>query len=122
MKPDGLIDLKRKWLPFFVLGSAIFGAGLALSLLWLYRQSPFTDAVVDFLTPSPTAPPRGTLISVLESTDSLLTKVRTGRGTLSLLASDSSLYHEATRTVAQLRTLLADIQANPRRYFRFSVF
>jgi hypothetical protein len=24
--------------------------------------------------------------------------------------------------VKQLRTLLADIQANPRRYFRFSVF
>lgn len=65
---------------------------------------------------------RGTLISVLESTDTLLTRVRTGRGTLSLLASDSALYHEATRTVAQLRALLADIQANPRRYFRFSVF
>jgi phospholipid/cholesterol/gamma-HCH transport system substrate-binding protein len=65
---------------------------------------------------------RGTLISVLETTDSLLTRVRDGRGTLSLLASDSSLYHEATRTVSQLRTLLADIQANPRRYFRFSVF
>ena len=64
MKPDGLIDLKRKWLPFFVLGSAIFGAGIALGLLWIYRQSPFTDAVVDFLTPSPAAPPRGTLISI----------------------------------------------------------
>jgi phospholipid/cholesterol/gamma-HCH transport system substrate-binding protein len=65
---------------------------------------------------------RGTLISVLETTDTLLTRVRNGRGTLSLLASDSVLYQEATRTVAQLRTLLADIQANPRRYFRFSVF
>ncbi|MGH7561574.1 MAG: MlaD family protein [Gemmatimonadales bacterium] len=65
---------------------------------------------------------RGTLIRVLETTDTLLTRVRTGRGTLSLLASDSALYHEATRTVSQLRALLADIQANPRRYFRFSVF
>ncbi len=64
MKRESMIDLKRKWLPLFVLGSAIFGAGLALGLLWLYRQSPFTDAVVDFLTPSPTAPPRGTLISI----------------------------------------------------------
>ncbi len=65
MKPDGLFELKRKWLPLFILGSAIFGAGVALALLWLYRQSPFTDAVVDFLTPtSPEAPPRGTLISI----------------------------------------------------------
>lgn len=65
---------------------------------------------------------RGSLVRVLEASDSLLTRVQTGRGTLSLLASDSVLYQEATRTVQQLRQLLADIQANPRRYFRFSVF
>jgi phospholipid/cholesterol/gamma-HCH transport system substrate-binding protein len=65
---------------------------------------------------------RGSLVRVLQIGDSLLTKVQSGRGTLSLLASDSALYQEATRTVAQLRQLLADIQANPRRYFRFSVF
>jgi phospholipid/cholesterol/gamma-HCH transport system substrate-binding protein len=65
---------------------------------------------------------RQSLIRVLEASDSLLTRVQSGRGTLSLLASDSVLYHEATRTVQQLRQLLTDIQANPRRYFRFSVF
>lgn len=65
---------------------------------------------------------RGSLIRVLEASDSLLTRVQSGRGTLSLLASDSALYHEATRTVQQMRQLLADIQANPRKYFRFSVF
>jgi phospholipid/cholesterol/gamma-HCH transport system substrate-binding protein len=65
---------------------------------------------------------RRSLVRVLEASDSLLTQVQSGRGTLSLLASDSLLYHEATRTVQQLRQLLADIQANPRRYFRFSVF
>jgi phospholipid/cholesterol/gamma-HCH transport system substrate-binding protein len=65
---------------------------------------------------------RQSLIRVLESSDSLLTRVREGRGTLSLLARDSALYHEATGAVRQLRGLLADIQANPRRYFRFSVF
>jgi phospholipid/cholesterol/gamma-HCH transport system substrate-binding protein len=65
---------------------------------------------------------RKSLIRVLESSDSLLTRVQEGRGTLSLLARDSSLYHEATGAVRQLRGLLADIQANPRRYFRFSVF
>jgi len=65
---------------------------------------------------------RRSLVRVLEASDSLLTRVQEGRGTLSLLASDSALYHEATQTVKQLRQLLADIQANPRRYFRFSVF
>jgi phospholipid/cholesterol/gamma-HCH transport system substrate-binding protein len=65
---------------------------------------------------------RGSLVRVLEASDSLLTRVQTGRGTLSLLASDSLLYHETTRTIQQMRQLLADIQANPRRYFRFSVF
>jgi len=65
---------------------------------------------------------RKSLVRVLEASDSLLTRVQQGRGTLSLLASDSALYHEATGAVQQLRKLLADIQANPRRYFRFSVF
>lgn len=65
---------------------------------------------------------KSSLIRVLEASDSLLTRVQQGRGTLSLLASDSALYHEATGTVRQLRQLLADIQANPRKYFRFSVF
>jgi len=36
--------------------------------------------------------------------------------------SDSALYQEATLAVRQLRELLADIQANPRKYFKFSVF
>lgn len=66
MDRDGLFELKRKWLPLFVLGAAVFGAGLALGVLWAYRESPrwFTDAVVELLTPaSPGPPPRGTLIS-----------------------------------------------------------
>jgi len=65
---------------------------------------------------------RQSLVRVLTASDSLLTRVQEGRGTLSLLASDSALYNEATGVVKQLRSLLADIQANPRRYFRFSVF
>jgi phospholipid/cholesterol/gamma-HCH transport system substrate-binding protein len=65
---------------------------------------------------------RKSLVRVLEASDSLLTRVQEGRGTLSMLASDSALYHEATGAVKQLRQLLADIQANPRKYFRFSVF
>lgn len=62
------------------------------------------------------------LVRVLEAADSLLTRIQRGSGTLGLLASDSTLYRETTATVIQLRLLLADIQANPRKYFKFSVF
>jgi phospholipid/cholesterol/gamma-HCH transport system substrate-binding protein len=65
---------------------------------------------------------QGTLVRVLETSDSLLTRVRTGQGTLGLLARDSTLYLETAQVLAEMRRLLADIQANPRRYFRFSVF
>lgn len=63
-----------------------------------------------------------TLSRIMQTTDTLLTKVQTGQGSLGLLARDSSLYLETTAAIAQMRQLLADIQANPRRYFRFSVF
>ncbi len=62
------------------------------------------------------------LTRILEATDSLATKIQTGQGSLGLLARDSTLYLETTRVIGQMRQLLTDIQANPRRYFRFSVF
>ncbi|MEP6591995.1 MAG: MlaD family protein [Gemmatimonadota bacterium] len=65
---------------------------------------------------------RDRLVHIVGATDSVLTRLQAGQGTLGLLSSDSTLYREATKTVVQLRTLLADIQVNPRRYFRFSVF
>jgi phospholipid/cholesterol/gamma-HCH transport system substrate-binding protein len=65
---------------------------------------------------------RGRLVEILTATDDVLGRLARGEGTLGMLSADSTLYREATLTVVQLRTLLADIQANPRRYFRFSVF
>ncbi len=54
--------------------------------------------------------------------DTVLAKLETGRGTAGLLLSDSALYQEATLAITELRSLIADIQANPRKYFKFSVF
>lgn len=65
---------------------------------------------------------RDRLVEILTATDDVLGRLSRGEGTLGMLSTDSTLYREATRTVVQLRSLLADIQANPRRYFRFSVF
>jgi hypothetical protein len=60
--PD-LVSLKRRWLPLFAAGAALFGAGLALILLGLYRASPLVDVVVGVLTtPARGVPPRGTLV------------------------------------------------------------
>jgi hypothetical protein len=39
-----------------------------------------------------------------------------------MLLSDSALYVETRETITALRALIADIQANPRKYFKFSVF
>ena len=39
-----------------------------------------------------------------------------------MLAADSTLYLETTKTMTLFRELLADIQAHPRKYFKVSVF
>ena len=62
------------------------------------------------------------LIRVLQAADSLMTKLQAGNGTLGMLASDSTLYRETTRTVIQFRELLSDIQAHPKKYLKISVF
>ncbi|HKV74206.1 MAG TPA: MlaD family protein [Gemmatimonadales bacterium] len=62
------------------------------------------------------------LVHVLQVTDSLLTRIQSGQGTLGRLSSDSALYVETTNTVRELHSLIQDIRANPRRFFSFSVF
>jgi phospholipid/cholesterol/gamma-HCH transport system substrate-binding protein len=62
------------------------------------------------------------LTRIIQNADSVMSRLGDKSGTLGLLVGDSTLYVETSRAVAQLRQLLADIQANPRKYFRFSVF
>ncbi|MGH7607180.1 MAG: MlaD family protein [Gemmatimonadales bacterium] len=62
------------------------------------------------------------LVRVLQSADTVLSRIANRSGTLGLLVADSTLYRETTLTMIQLRQLLSDIQANPRKYFTFSVF
>ncbi len=65
---------------------------------------------------------RASLVRVMVQADSLVTRIQQGNGTLGMLATDSTLYRETTQTVIQFRQLLADIQANPRKYLKISVF
>jgi len=62
------------------------------------------------------------LVRILTSADSVMTRIANRSGTLGLMVADSALYVETKLTMIQLRQLLSDIQANPRKYFTFSVF
>lgn len=62
------------------------------------------------------------IVRILISADSALTRLQAGQGTLGLLSKDPALYNETIETMQELRRLIADIQMNPRKYFKFSVF
>jgi phospholipid/cholesterol/gamma-HCH transport system substrate-binding protein len=62
------------------------------------------------------------LVRALVAADSTMSRIANRSGTLGLLVADSTLYKETTLMMIQLRQLLSDIQANPRKYFTFSVF
>ncbi len=57
-----------------------------------------------------------------ESFESIAAKIDSGEGTLGLLVNDSSLYVELTRTTRSIGSLTTDIQQNPVRYLKLSVF
>jgi phospholipid/cholesterol/gamma-HCH transport system substrate-binding protein len=62
------------------------------------------------------------IVRALVAADTIMSRIVNRNGTLGLFVSDSALYRETTLTMIQLRQLLSDIQANPRKYFKFSVF
>jgi phospholipid/cholesterol/gamma-HCH transport system substrate-binding protein len=62
------------------------------------------------------------LVRTLMAADSALTRIQEGQGTLGLLSKNPAMYNETIETMQELRRLIADIQMNPRKYFKFSVF
>ncbi|MBD3258316.1 MCE family protein [candidate division GN15 bacterium] len=54
--------------------------------------------------------------------DSILTKIDMAEGNAGLLVNDTAMYVEMVNLMARANNLISDIQANPRRYFKFSVF
>jgi len=65
---------------------------------------------------------QASLVHVLQSADSLITRLQSGEGSLGRLTTDTTLYVETRQTLVELRELLADVKANPKRYFKVSVF
>ncbi len=54
--------------------------------------------------------------------DTMLAKINGAEGNLGMLVNDTSLYVEVADLLARSNALIKDIQDNPRKYFKFSVF
>jgi phospholipid/cholesterol/gamma-HCH transport system substrate-binding protein len=62
------------------------------------------------------------LDAVSSSLRAVLARVEAGEGTLGRLSTDDSLYRNLNDAAASLNSLLQDLQANPGRYIRVSIF
>jgi phospholipid/cholesterol/gamma-HCH transport system substrate-binding protein len=58
----------------------------------------------------------------LIASESIATRVNTGRGTLGLLVNDPAFYRNSDSLVMELRALVADVKKNPRRYVNLRIF
>ncbi len=56
------------------------------------------------------------------SADSVFAKVNRGDGTMGRLVNDPQLYSNSDSLMIELRALVADIRANPRKYFNLRIF
>lgn len=65
---------------------------------------------------------QGHLDALIANSDSVMTKLNSGRGSFARMINDSSLYTNSDSLMVQLRDLVADIRANPRRYVNLRVF
>lgn len=54
--------------------------------------------------------------------DTIMTKINNAEGSMGLLVNDTALYIEVTELMVRVNNLVSDIEKNPRKYFKFSVF
>jgi phospholipid/cholesterol/gamma-HCH transport system substrate-binding protein len=62
------------------------------------------------------------LDALLATGDSVLSKINAGQGSLGLMVNDPSMYRRTDSLLVQLRALVADIQANPKKYISVRIF
>jgi phospholipid/cholesterol/gamma-HCH transport system substrate-binding protein len=65
---------------------------------------------------------QGRLESVLTATDSVIMKINTGQGTVGLLVNDPRMYRNTDSLLTELRALVADFKAHPKKYVNLRVF
>ncbi|MEO5617067.1 MAG: MlaD family protein [Candidatus Eisenbacteria bacterium] len=64
----------------------------------------------------------GRLDSVRASLQSVSSKVDRGQGTLGKLVNDDKVYDDTRAAVAELKALITDIRANPKKYLTVKIF
>ena len=62
------------------------------------------------------------LASSTARADSMLSAIASGQGTLGRLYADSTLYDDTKALMASMKRLMSEIEKNPKKYFKFSVF
>jgi phospholipid/cholesterol/gamma-HCH transport system substrate-binding protein len=67
-----------------------------------------------------------TLYNNLSSTsaqlDSVLRKMNASQGSLGMMVNDTTMYVEIANLIKRVNNLVTDIEKDPRKYFKFSVF
>jgi phospholipid/cholesterol/gamma-HCH transport system substrate-binding protein len=54
--------------------------------------------------------------------DTIMVKINSAQGSMGLLVNDTALYSEVANLLTRVSNLVTDIEENPRKYFKFSVF
>ncbi|CAM1347242.1 MlaD family protein [Tenacibaculum insulae] len=62
------------------------------------------------------------LETTLASVNSLMTDVKSGKGTLGKLMTDDKMYTNLTKASKELEELLREVKLNPKRFMHFSLF
>lgn len=62
------------------------------------------------------------LASTTARFDSLLAVIQSGKGTMGRLMADTTLYDDTRALMASMKRLMAEIEKNPKKYLKFSMF
>jgi phospholipid/cholesterol/gamma-HCH transport system substrate-binding protein len=65
---------------------------------------------------------QGIIVSAAARADTVLARLNAGEGTLGLLLRDPGVYRQTDSLLIELRGLIADVKANPRKYVNLRVF
>ncbi len=93
---------------------------LAISLDSLVQKMTYGQGTIAQLMNDATLHQR--LASSTARADSILGAIAQGHGTFGKLYADSTLYEDTKALMSSMKRLMAEIEKNPKKYFKFSLF
>ncbi len=66
--------------------------------------------------------PFNNLVAATAHLDSILARIDSGDGTVGQMVNDQDLYTDLLNLMTRMDTLVKDLQKNPKKYFKFSIF